>query len=304
MDAERKATEDEEQALRIKNRNDIFELREDFLPHSFKLNVDDVTPEAIRARARQCVGTLVRYIQKHVLASVFVHWYKNVVEYERQAEYRKGAAVRILRATLLRNVNNRLVSRFVVWRRAANLEGEARGHRAARIVQARWRGIKGRERFARRLLLWKAAMRVQASVRRVAQRGLYLLMKRKAIKLQSHLRRFFVRLEVLRMHDRAVWVQKAWRASKERKAFLVLREAAIRVQQNWRLKAAREMFLAMLALVAREEWRRLSAAINIQRIFRGYRVHPLMAKLRREQRRLADAALRIQKAWYQRNDNL
>ena len=183
-------------------------------------------------------------------------------------------------------------------------QGRARGNRAARIIQARWRGIKGRQRFARRLLLWKAAMRVQASVRRVAQRALYLLMKRKAIKLQSHLRRFFVRLEILRMHDRAVWVQKAWRASKERKAFLVLREGAIRVQQNWRLKAAREMFLAMLALVAREEWLRLSASISIQRIFRGYCVRPLIAKLRQERQRTANAALRIQKAWYQRNGNL
>ena len=122
MEAERKATEDEEQALRIKNRHDIAELREEFLPHSFKLSLPDVTPEAIRARARQCVGTLVRYIERHVLASVFVQWYKNIVEDQRQAEYCRGGAVRILRATLLRNINNRLVNRFVVWRRAANLE--------------------------------------------------------------------------------------------------------------------------------------------------------------------------------------
>ncbi|XP_069376833.1 abnormal spindle-like microcephaly-associated protein [Paralichthys olivaceus] len=166
---------------------------------------------------------------------------------------------------------------------------------AALIVQAHWRGRADRKRIENRQ---KCAALIQAYYRRHRARAEYRSKKAAAVAIQRHYRACVAgketRKSYLHMRAACVSLQAAFRGTRVRTELKTKHQAATVIQRSVRMFICRKRYVLllsasiiiqsryralMLGRTQRNEYRQLKqAAVNIQAVYRGFRVREELKK--------------------------
>ncbi|NXS35336.1 ASPM protein, partial [Pomatostomus ruficeps] len=168
-------------------------------------------------------------------------------------------------------------------------------------IQAAYRGYKGRQ-WASKL---RAARLIQAWFRGYKARKEYEAVLRAALVVQSHWRTKQLRSRFLKMKACALTIQRAWRATRAARAvrqrFLAARSAAVKVQLAYRQHRARRLLRQVSAAVIIQKHLRAwqegrlqfmkynktrGAVIRLQAFIRGYLVRKKISEQKQKQRLL------------------
>lgn len=248
------------------------------------------------ARERSLVATMaaLRRLVSAVKAGAWDRWMqfvyhaRRVEQRDRMELFRKRRGQELLRQIGQRIFFAQLYRGFSTWRRVLRRMKRARAGQMATTIQRWWRGHHSRKLTRRlvrmhelnlRLVLFVEWAERQWRVRRAKERALLQNQHGAAIKITAFLRIVgSMRIAELRRQE----------IQREREYRLLCERMAMRVQCAWRCRQGRfSLYLRRRALQMVEEEREF-AAVDIQRVWRGFAGrligYDIMEQRRREQR--------------------
>ena len=264
-------------------------------------NFPEFNVQVIRDRAYLMLAAWGEEIRLRALAAALVPWWQLVVR-QRATEYRAGVGVRLLKEILYR-LTLRLMSRkYFCWLRWTAWQRHKQRNTAALVIQAKYRGYKGRMEFLELLRRHLAAIPIQTCWRRVWATTVYRIDLAHIIVTQRIARGLIVRRIVREWHRSAIPFQSVFRMYPRRIEYLIVAEAIVKAQTVYRAWIARKMFYHVFELRIRKFEVEMTMAVSIQRCWRGVAPRRLVKEKRRVIKEREAAALHIQNWWYRIND--
>ncbi|NWR48039.1 ASPM protein, partial [Regulus satrapa] len=250
---------------------------------------------------RAAAVTLQSYYLMHKCKSWYMSYKRAAVVLQRH--YRSHLAVKHQRMTYLQTRRNIILVQATV---RGYIERK-RFHRMKEStikIQAAYRGYKARQ-WASKM---RAARVIQAWFRGHKARKEHAAVLRAALVTQSHFRAKQLRTRFLKMKSCALTIQRVWRATRAarmlRQQFLASRSAAVKIQQAYRQYRARKLLREAAAVIIQNHLRawqegRLQfvkynktrrSVIKLQALIRGYLVRKKIEEEKQRRRLLYFAA--------------